>query len=416
MSSPEAATYTARWVFPVAGPPLERGTVTVRGDRIEAVEPHSTRTPDADLGNVAIIPGLVNAHTHLDLSGARCLIPPTDPHHFTDWLRGVIAYRRSRTPEQVATDIRDGLAECLRAGTTLVGDITAGGSSWSSVSKTDVRAVLFWELIGLDPARFQAADDEWGAKTDVAWEPDYTTVVYPSTRTCWWGSSPHAPYSANHELSVAMLGCMAGVKAIHLAESPGELELLAHRTGPFVPFLRELGHWRPELLTASIEDFLFSALMLRPPRPPRLYVHCNYLPSDTAFLPNQSVVYCPRTHAAFGHPPHPFRDFLARGVRVCLGTDSLASNPDLDILAEARFVRSRYPDFPGDTLLEMVTLAGAEALGWADEVGSLEAGKSADLVAVPLPDRDAADPHELLFAPDGPAGGRRTLFRGAWRA
>src|SRR6478752_6099679 len=117
-------TFTARWVFPVGGPPLERGTVTVAGDRIEAVEPRGVRSANEDLGNAAIIPGLVNAHTHLDLSGARGLIPPTDPDHFTDWLRGVIAYRRTRTPEQVEGDIRAGLAECLRFGTTLVGDIT----------------------------------------------------------------------------------------------------------------------------------------------------------------------------------------------------------------------------------------------------------------------------------------------------
>ncbi|HJZ59389.1 MAG TPA: amidohydrolase family protein, partial [Gemmataceae bacterium] len=146
-----------------------------------------------------------------------------------------------------------------------------------------------------------------------------------------------------------------------------------------------------------------------------LFVHCNYTPAEAAryFHAGMSIVYCPRTHAAFAHPPHPFREFLARRVRVCLGTDSLASNPDLDILAEARFVRQRYPDFPGDTLLRMVTLSGAEALGWADETGSLETGKSADFVAVPLPDREAADPHELLFA-DHPAE-RRTVFRGVPR-
>ena len=132
----------------------------------------------------------------------------------------------------------------------------------------------------------------------------------------------------------------------------------------------------------------------------------------TAFRRTQSIVYCPRTHAAFGHPPHPFREFLARGVRVCLGTDSLASNPDLDILAEARFVHRRYPDFPGDALLRMVTLSGAEALGWADEAGSLEPGKSADFVAVPLPDRDAADPHELLFAAHRASGGRCSAASG----
>jgi cytosine/adenosine deaminase-related metal-dependent hydrolase len=124
-------------------------------------------------------------------------------------------------------------------------------------------------------------------------------------------------------------------------------------------------------------------------------------------------VYCPRTHAAFGHPRHPVADFLARGVRVCLGTDSLASNPDLDPLAEARFLHARRPDLPDDAVLRMATLAGAEALGWADETGSLEPGKSADAVAVPLPDRDAADPYELLFS-DHP-GERQTLFRGVWR-
>src|SRR5436190_3894781 len=132
-------TLTARWVFPASGPPLEGGTVTVRGDRIEAVEPRGVRTADEHLGNVALIPGLVNAHTHLDLSGARGLIPPTDPDHFTDWLRGVIAYRRSRTPEQTQADIRAGLAECLRSGTTLVGDIAAGGQSWDALAAAPLR-------------------------------------------------------------------------------------------------------------------------------------------------------------------------------------------------------------------------------------------------------------------------------------
>ena len=121
-------TFTARWVFPVSGPPLPNGTVTVSGDRFDAVEPRGSRTPDEDFGNAAIVPGLVNPHTHLDLSGARGLIPPTDPDHFTDWLRGVIAYRRSRTAEQTQTDIRAGLAECLRFGTTLIGDIASEGA------------------------------------------------------------------------------------------------------------------------------------------------------------------------------------------------------------------------------------------------------------------------------------------------
>jgi cytosine/adenosine deaminase-related metal-dependent hydrolase len=126
---------------------------------------------------------------------------------------------------------------------------------------------------------------------------------------------------------------------------------------------------------------------------------------------DHTIVYCPRTHAAFGHPPHPFCEFLQRGVRVALGTDSLASNPDLDLLAEARFVHQRYPDVPGETILRMATLSGAEALGWADETGSLTPGKSADLVVLPLPE-DEADPYRLML--ESSTKVRAVLFRGQW--
>lgn len=401
-------TFTARWVFPVAGPPLECGTVTVRDDRIEAVEPRGVRTADEDLGNVALIPGLVNAHTHLDLSGARGRIPPTDPDHFTDWLRGVIAYRRTRTPEQVQADIRAGLAECVRSGTTLIGDITAGGTSYPAVSTAQTRAVLFWEVIGLAQERIQPVLDDIRLKVGSGWFDD-PPAVYPSTPLCRWCVSPHAPYSVNHDYACGQLGL--GGAAIHIAESPAEVELLAKKAGPFVAFLQEMGVWQPVALTAGLRDFF----AIHPKAgPPALYIHCNYLPTDAPLAPHQSIVYCPRTHAAFRHPPHPFREFLARGVRVCLGTDSLASNPDLDILAEAQFVHQRYPDLPGDQLLRMVTLAGAEALGWANECGTLEVGKSADVVAVSLPERDATDPHELLLS-DWDSE-RRTMFRGQWHA
>ena len=130
-----------------------------------------------------------------------------------------------------------------------------------------------------------------------------------------------------------------------------------------------------------------------------LLAHGNYLSAKTNLSAHTTIVYCPRTHAAFGHSPHPFREFVARGIRVALGTDSLASNPDLDILAEARFIHERHPDFPGDKLLKMATIAGAEALGFDRMTGSLEPGKSADLVVVPLPNVETNDPYRLLFGP-----------------
>lgn len=391
-------SFAARWVFPVSGPPVPNGVLVVRDGLIVSVEPRDVRTPDEDLGNVALVPGFVNAHTHLDLSGARGLIPPTDADHFTDWLRGVIAYRRTRTPEQTQADIRTGLAECLKFGTTLLGDIAAEGASWDALAQADVRSVVFHEVIGFSTTRWWEAQ-----KALAAWKQR------PESVTCRTAVSPHAPYSTSLPLMRSVASNEWRV-AVHLAEAPAEAELLEHRSGPFRAFLEALGIWPPDGLAQSFREVWWR--MRRAPL--ALLIHCNYLPPDAHLRAHQSVVYCPRTHAAFGHAPHPFRDFLARGVRVCLGTDSLASNPDLDILAEARFVRERYPDFPGSALLRMITLSGAEALGWADECGSLCAGKSADAVAVPLPNADAADPHELLLLPND--GDRRTLFRGAWRS
>ncbi|HEY1188365.1 MAG TPA: amidohydrolase family protein [Gemmata sp.] len=381
----------------MSGSPLANGTVTTNGDRIEAVQPHGERTPDEDLGNVALIPGLVNPHTHLDLSGARGLIPPTDPDHFTDWLKGVIAYRRTRTPEQTQADIRDGLAECLECGTTLIGDIASEGASWDALAGAETRAVVFREVIGLTAQGVE----RWKEAVQWANPRDRRTAGY----------SPHAPYSVNAALLMKSVESTRPV-AVHLAESPAEIELLEHRRGPFVEFLKQLGIWNDAVLAESLGWVLRWTSHAGTPCPV-IYAHANYLSPDTPFRSHTSVCYCPRTHAAFGHPPHPFRAFFARGVRVCLGTDGLTSNPDLDILAEARFLRARYPDFPSGQLLRMVTLSGAEALGWANEAGSLEPGKSADFVAVPLPNTESADPHDLLLA-DHP-GPRRTMFRGRWR-
>ncbi|MBP3959996.1 amidohydrolase family protein [Gemmata sp. G18] len=405
----EPRTFTARWVFPVSGPPLPNGTVTVRGEHIEAVLPHGERAPDEDFGNAAIIPGLVNPHTHLDLSGARGLIPPTAADHFTDWLRGVIGYRRTRTPEQTQSDIRTGLAECLRHGTTLIGDIASEGASWDALAGAPTRAVVYFELIGLSEQSSVAA-----LERRYAWHRS----LPKEHATCRTGRSPHAPYSVSGGLltSAHLFHVPA---AIHLAEVAAEADLLERREGVFVDFLQQLGVWKPDLGFADwslIVQMTSVELFAKPPNytaPPVLFVHANYLPPTVPWGSNHFVCYCPRTHAAFGHAPHPFREFLARGVRVCLGTDSLASNPDLDVLSEARFVRTRYPDFPGDQLLRMVTLSGAESLGWADETGSLEANKSADFVVVPLPNADVADPHELVLTDH--AGDRRTMFRGAWR-
>ncbi|HEY7158650.1 MAG TPA: amidohydrolase family protein, partial [Gemmataceae bacterium] len=234
---------------------------------------------------------------------------------------------------------------------------------------------------------------------------------YPATDHCRPALSPHAPYSVRMDLFARAALLAREPKrplAVHLAESREELELLYHRRGPFVAFLKELGVWDSTGLATSFKEVMGVCNQ----RIPKLFVHGNYLAPSSRIPRNSTIVYCPRTHTAFGHAPHPFRDFLARGVRVALGTDSLASNPDLSVLAEVRYLHQHCPDVRGDVLLRMATLSGAEALGWADETGSLEAGKSADLVVVPLASGTNRDPYQRLFDSDLPV--RRVLSRGRW--
>jgi aminodeoxyfutalosine deaminase len=392
-------TLTARWLFPVDQEPIPDGTITIAGSRIIALNKHGQRRADENLGNVAILPGLVNAHTHLDLSGLCGLTPPTPD--FTAWLGDVVAQRRRRSAKQVQADIKAGLKESLKFGTTLIGDIAAHGQSWSKLARASLRAVVFFELLGLTRQRAVLA-----RAAAAGWLRDH-----PATPTCRPALSPHAPYSVRSSLfsQAAMLAKNAkGALAVHLAETMAELELLRHRRGPFVDFLKEMGVWDPRGLAKS------PALVLKDCARtiPTLFIHANYL-LPSAWIPRQSrIIFCPRTHAAFGHPPHPFREFLARGIRVALGTDSLASNPDLDVLAEARFLYRHYPDVAGATLLHMATLAGAEALGWHKQTGSLTPGKSADLVVLPLSNKNVADPHRLVL--DSDRAVKRVMFRGQW--
>ncbi|MBM3995290.1 MAG: amidohydrolase family protein [Planctomycetes bacterium] len=393
-------TYSARWIFPVDQPPIEHGTITILGDRISAVAQRGTRTPDVDLGNVAILPGFVNTHTHLDLSGARGLVAPvahasgSSVPDFTQWLRCVIAFRRSRTPEQVQTDIAAAIAECLRFGTTLIGDIASGGVSWELLTNAGCRSVVFHETLGLSEDRARLAMDQ--ARTWLAHRS--------FSDRCIAGVSPHAPYTVR-STQYSVLGTQHSSLRIatHLAETLDEVELLRDRRGPFVDFLREMNVYDPGGLVSDPLEVVRTL-------PSGIFVHCNYLDPATPFLPTQTVVVCPRTHAAFGHSRHPFPKL---NVRVALGTDSLASNPDLDILAEVRFLRQYYPEVEPAALLRMLTLNGAESLGFGGVTGSLTPGKSADLAVLPLPAGDMSDPHDSVLL-SGLAVGR-VMFRGVWR-
>jgi cytosine/adenosine deaminase-related metal-dependent hydrolase len=400
-----AAALRARWVIPVDGLPIQGGIVTVASGRIVAVgENLSGRTPH-DLGDVALLPGLVNAHTHLEFSLLNA--PLGEPGmEFSRWIGRVVEWRRelagswTDNPDGAATYRRQaverGVAESLATGVAAIGEIATPDWPRKCFETAEVpHATPFLELLGAAPAK---------ADVLLALADEYVSSLRDS-RNLRAGLSPHAPYTIS-------LGLLRGTGelsvreripvAMHLAESPAELELLASHCGPLVERLQSLDAWYPGSVPRGIRPRDYLELLAQAYR--AIVIHGNYLlPDEWRFLSahreKMSLVYCPRTHAYFGHAPYPLGELLAAGVRVAVGTDSRASNPDLDLWAELQHIAAHHPDVPPETILRMGTLDGAEALGISDEFGSITAGKRAALAVVPI-DSAARDPLASLLGSD----------------
>ena len=394
----------ARWVFPVAGPPVFQGMLIVCDGRV--VEISQRAAPDCeDLGNVALIPGLVNTHSHLELSDCRSPLTPLLP--FTTWIGRLLQHRRERPPLSEGTDLRtpwqQGAAEMLATGTTVVGDIVDAAWHPAALPGEGLLTIAFRELLTLSPGRIP----ELVSAAEAHLAASKVDVGVPAASGVEWrpGLSPHAPYSVHPQLlrKLVDLACQWHVPvAMHVAETRAELQLLAGQGGEFKEFLQRMGVWNPEPFRG---DWQIPDILRELARVSRgLVVHGNFLQEEAQRLlaksPQLSVVYCPRTHAQFGHPPHPWRDLLNQGINVALGTDSRASNPDLSLWEELRFLRQTFPEVPGELLLDLGTRRGARALGLETMLGEISPGWRADFAVVALPDRsNPSDPHELLFAP-----------------
>lgn len=385
----------ARYVFPVSSEPIPDGMVTIHGEQIVSVGRSSDCSEVEDLGNAAILPGLVNAHTHLEFSALES--PLGEPGiGIADWIQQVIQWRRGQT-EESSRAVEIGLHASVRNGTTTLGDIAQPDWPAEVFEQASLRATLFQELIAPTADRVPEAIRRAHAH------------VQRSGDSRWLaGLSPHAPYTVRCELldETVSLSAAHGISlAFHLAESREELELLQCGTGRLADFLRELETWDAGVTAVGSRPMDYLRRLAGADRV--LVIHGNYLEDDEiAFLANHrkhmAVVYCPRTHEHFRHSDYPLSKMLAAGVSLCLGTDSRASSPDLSLLAEMRAVRRKHPDVDPRVVLELGTLAGARALGLDREAGSLEAGKLADLTVVALPDWDAADPHTLVLDTEMP--------------
>lgn len=369
--------YRAAWVCPIDQPPIRGGTVLVEGGRIAGIGDQGLG--GTDLGNVVLMPGLINAHIHLELSWLRGRVPPAGK--FTDWVKQLMGARggieRSGDPV-VLEAMHAAIRELQASGTVAVGDISNSLTSPAAMRAAGLDGVVFHELLG-----FNERDGALIERTRESRAAAAGGVAI--------SLAPHAPYSTSPELfrairaSVDQSGCR--IMSVHLGESPEESELLATGTGPWRGMLELIGVWRDDWAIPACGPVEYlDRLGVIDAR--TLVVHGGQF--DDAALARlaaigATLVTCPRSNQWVGVGKPPIEQFYQSGVAVAVGTDSLASVGDLNLFSELQTLRAIAPGVPASQLLESATLIGARALGLDAELGSLTPGKRAQILAITLP-------------------------------
>ncbi len=393
------SVYAAQWVLPITAPVIAQGAVVVEGERIVFVGPRA-ELPSRfaserciDLGNAVLMPGLVNAHTHLELTALRGFL---EGLAFPDWLALLTQARRECFDADSLMDSScAGIAEGLRNGITTYADTTESGVPLHAMHAMGVRGVGYLEVFGPDATQREAALAALLVRAGELRARDTALV-----RT---GLSPHAPYT----VSAALYRAVAEVArvdqwplAVHIAEGVAEMQLVRDGAGPFADRLRARGIAVSPQARSPIA--LLEACGVLDCRP--LLIHAIQVDADdiaTIAGHGATVVHCPVSNLKLGHGIAPVLDICSAGVALGLGTDSVASNDRMDLLGEARLAallaatRAGVPDaLSAHDVLALATLGGARALGLSDTIGSLEVGKSADLAAFALTDVDAHPVHD----------------------
>ena len=391
----------AHVVLPISGPPIRNGAVLVLRGRISSVG----RWPDlsgsakrevVDLGDAVLLPGLVNAHCHLDYTHMAGQFPP--PKVFTDWLKLITSTKAGWSLADYAASWRDGAQMLLRTGTTTVADIEAVPQLLPEIWKsTPLRLLSFLEMIGITSRRPpKLVLEEALDKVASLGRPQRERL----------GLSPHAPYSTVPELLRRCAGATRRQRKLvctHVAESRLEFEMFTRARGEMFDWLRRSGRDMSDCGLGSPVEHLHQCGLLRPNL---LAVHVNYLKkTDAALLATHgvSVVHCPRSHLYFHHDALPLRRLRRAGVNLSLGTDSLASvcqsrrqKVELNMFEEMRALAGLEPSFSPREILRLATVNGARALRLQDRIGQIAPGANADMIAVPLT-QAAHDPHEAVL-------------------
>lgn len=430
----------ARVVVPVSQPPIDNGAVLISGRRIRAVGSwrslsKASKLKSVDLGDVALMPGLINAHCHLDYTGMAGQFQP--PRRFTDWIKLITTAKGAWTDDDFADSWQLGAAMLLRTGTTTVGDVEALPGLLPRVwNLTPLRVFSFLEMTGIRSRRQPRAILE-EALGHIA------KLEHPRCKA-WL--SPHAPYSTLPELlKLAMRTARRRRWRVttHVAESDQEFEMFLHAEGEMHDWIKRNERNNSDCGLGSPVQHLNRCGALTSSL---LAIHANYLaPGDAELLGKSGthVVHCPRSHEYFRHQAFPFEALKAAGVSVSIATDSLASviaperkkvlgrtndhsagtldgdgtrskqsaQVKLSLFDEMRSFARRFPSVSPETILQMVTVNPAKALGMAGKLGELRPGAMADLIALPLA-RSDGDIFESIVANN--ADVTASLIDGCW--
>ena len=378
----------ARVIVPISAPPIEDGALIINGGKVSGVTPFRDLRPRArenllDLGEVVVLPGLINAHCHLDYTDMAGQLPP--PRAFTDWIASITAAKTGWSYSDYAHSWLKGASQLLGTGVTTVADIEAMPDLLPDVwLATPLRVFSFLEMTGILSRRKPAAILAEALEK-------ITSLKHPRNRAML---SPHAAYSTLPELlqrTAAVARRRKWLVSTHIAESGEEFDMFQHARGKMHQWLGRNGRDGSDCGCGSpVAHYARNKLLGENV----LAIHVNYLARGDATLLAKNhthVVHCPRSHDYFKHPPFQRQRLVNAGVNLCLGTDSLATTrrngkekPQLNLFAEMRLLADRDPAASPADILQMATVNGARALGMAGHAGQLSKNAAADWIALPF--------------------------------